>query len=153
MDFFTAQDHARRKTGQLVVLLIAAVIALIAVTTVVIAIVIHFMRDDRGSVTADSLLAALSPELVAVVALGVVAFVSIGGLFKRSQLRRGGGKVVAEALGGREINPNTENANERRILNVVEEMAIARACLFRLFIYFKRRVSTLLPPVLIPVMP
>ncbi|MBE0463722.1 MAG: M48 family metallopeptidase [Halomonadaceae bacterium] len=125
MDFFTAQDHARRKTGQLVVLLIAAVIALIAVTTVVIAIVIHFMRDDRGSVTADSLLAALSPELVAVVALGVVAFVSIGGLFKRSQLRRGGGKVVAEALGGREINPNTENANERRILNVVEEMAIA----------------------------
>lgn len=125
MDFFTAQDNARRKTGQLVVLLIAAVIALIAVTTVVIAIVVHFMRDDRGSVTANNLLAALSPELVAVVALGVVALVGLGGLFKRSQLRRGGGKVVAEALGGREISPSTENANERRILNVVEEMAIA----------------------------
>ncbi|MGO2148559.1 MAG: M48 family metallopeptidase, partial [Halomonas sp.] len=113
MDFFTAQDNARRKTGQLVVLLIAAVIALIAVTTVVIAIVVHFMRDDRGSVTANNLLAALSPELVAVVALGVVALVGLGGLFKRSQLRRGGGKVVAEALGGRESSPSTDNANER----------------------------------------
>lgn len=124
MDFFTAQDHARRKTGQLVVLMIAAVVTLIAVTSVVISIVIHFMRDDRG-VSANNLLAALSPELIAVVALGVVALVGFGGLFKRHQLRRGGGKVVAEALGGREINPNTESANERRMLNVVEEMAIA----------------------------
>ncbi|WP_447556312.1 M48 family metallopeptidase [Vreelandella sp. EE22] len=125
MDFFTAQDNARRKTGRLVVLMIAAVVALIAVTTLVITIVVYFMSDHRGEVTADSLLAALSPELVGVVALGVVALVGIGGLFKRYQLRRGGGKGVAEALGGREIDPGTDNANERRILNVVEEMAIA----------------------------
>ena len=30
---------------------------------------------------------------------------------------------MAEALGGREINLNTRDADERRILNVVEEMA------------------------------
>ena len=67
---------------------------------------------------------ALSIKLVSGVAIGVLAVVVLGGLFKRSQLRRGG-RVVAEALGGREINLNTRDADERRILNVVEEMAIA----------------------------
>ncbi|MBZ5486804.1 M48 family metalloprotease [Halomonas aquamarina] len=125
MDFFTAQDNARRKTGRLVVLLVAAVIALIAMTTLAITIVVYFMSNHQGEVTADSLLAGLSPELVGAVAVGVVALVVTGGLYKRYQLRRGGGRVVAEALGGREIPPNTDNPSERRILNVVEEMAIA----------------------------
>ncbi|WP_447895953.1 M48 family metallopeptidase [Vreelandella sp. GE22] len=128
MDFFTAQDDARRKTGRLVILLIAAVMALIVVTTLVVTLVVYFMGDQgtgQTELTANGLLAALSPELVGMVALGVVALVGFGGLFKRFQLRRGGGRVVAESLGGREIDPATENANERRILNVVEEMAIA----------------------------
>ena len=43
MDFFTAQDRARRKTGRLVVLMVLAVIALITVTTLAIAIALHLM--------------------------------------------------------------------------------------------------------------
>ena len=36
-----------------------------------------------------------------------------------------GGEVVARTLDGRPINSNTQDLNERRLLNVVEEMAIA----------------------------
>lgn len=127
MDFFTAQDRARRNTGRLVVLMVLAVIALITVTTLAIAIALHLMGGQSATQTnlsTQGVWSALSIELVSGVAIGVLAVVVLGGLFKRSQLRRGG-RVVAEALGGREINLNTRDADERRILNVVEEMAIA----------------------------
>nr|WP_298059202.1 M48 family metallopeptidase [uncultured Halomonas sp.] len=127
MDFFTAQDQARRKTGRLVVLLVLAVLALIVVTTLAIAVALYLMGDQttaQADLSAQGMLSTLSIELVAGVAIGVLAVVVLGGLFKRSQLRRGG-RAVAEALGGREINLNTRDADERRILNVVEEMAIA----------------------------
>lgn len=127
MDFFTAQDQARRKTGRLVVLLVLAVLALIVVTSLAIAVALYLMGDQttaQADLSAQGMLSTLSIELVAGVAIGVLAVVVLGGLFKRSQLRRGG-RAVAEALGGREINLNTRDADERRILNVVEEMAIA----------------------------
>ena len=47
-----------------------------------------------------------------------------GSLFKIAQLA-GGGTGVAERLGGRRVYPNTIEPNERRLLNVVEEMALA----------------------------
>lgn len=127
MDFFTAQDQARRKTGRLVVLLVLAVLALIVVTTLAVAVALYLMGGQssaQADLSAQGVLSALSVELVAGVAVAVLAVVVLGGLFKRSQLRRGG-RAVAEALGGREINLNTRDADERRILNVVEEMAIA----------------------------
>ncbi|ASK19234.1 MULTISPECIES: M48 family metallopeptidase [unclassified Halomonas] len=125
MDFFTAQEHARRKTWHLVVLLVLAVLALVAVTTLVVAIALQLMRGaEQSSLSAQGVWSALSFQLVAGVAIGVLAVVVLGGLFKQRQLS-GGGRAVAEALGGREINLMTQNPDERRILNVVEEMAIA----------------------------
>ena len=58
---------------------------------------------------------------------GVVTLMLIigGTLFKSAQLRAGGGAVVAEAQGGVRIYPDTTNPLQRRILNIVEEMAIA----------------------------
>ena len=37
----------------------------------------------------------------------------------------GGGEKVATMLGGEKINPMTQDPHERKVLNVVEEMAIA----------------------------
>ncbi|WP_083005316.1 M48 family metallopeptidase [Halomonas sp. GT] len=125
MDFFTAQEHARRRTWHLVILLVLAVLALVIVTTLVVAIALHLMDGaEQPSLSAQGMWSALSFQLVAGVAIGVLAVVVLGGLFKQRQLS-GGGRAVAEALGGREINLNTHDADERRILNVVEEMAIA----------------------------
>ena len=91
MDFFTAQDNARRKTGRLVVLMVLAVLALIAVTTLAITIALHLMGEQSASQTnlsAQGMWSALSIELVIGVAIAVLAVVVLGGLFKRSQLSR-----------------------------------------------------------------
>ena len=53
--------------------------------------------------------------------LGVVALASLGRIASLSS----GGSVVAESLGGKLICPNTNDPQERRIHNIVEEMAIA----------------------------
>ena len=50
--------------------------------------------------------------------------IACGTLFKIAQLA-GGGSVVAERLGGKRVFPNTTDPVERRLLNVVEEMALA----------------------------
>jgi Zn-dependent protease with chaperone function len=59
--------------------------------------------------------------LVSGTTLGVIAF---GSLTKIAQLSAGG-KVVAEELGGKLLLPETADPQERQLLNVVEEMAIA----------------------------
>ncbi len=60
------------------------------------------------------------------VTLGTLAVIALGSLFKTAQLAAGGA-VVAEMMGGRRIDRNLSGAApaERRLLNVVEEMAIA----------------------------
>ncbi|QJQ99737.1 M48 family metallopeptidase [Halomonas sp. PGE1] len=122
MDFFTAQDRARRQTGRLVVLLLLAVVGLVVAASVLVALAVVLMDGQLGG--PDPLARALEPELFAWVALGVVAVV-VGGAAMRHLQLRAGGSAVAEALGGRLLNPETRDADERQLLNVVEEMAIA----------------------------
>ncbi len=122
MDFFTAQDRARRQTGRLVALLLLAVVGLIVAASALVALLVVLMDGQSGG--SDPLARALDPVLFGWVALGVVAVVVGGAVMRHLQLRAGG-SAVAEALGGRPLNTDTRDANERRLLNVVEEMAIA----------------------------
>ncbi len=57
--------------------------------------------------------------------LGTLCLIAIGSAFKIFQLRRGGGTLVAESLGGRRLANSTTNPDHRKLMNVVEEMAIA----------------------------
>ncbi|MBB3184750.1 Zn-dependent protease with chaperone function [Halomonas fontilapidosi] len=122
MDFFTAQDRARRLTGRLILLLALAIVVLIGITSLVVALAVVFL--DGASFTGETLARALQPQLLAGVAMVVILVVGLGSLIRHLQLRAGG-SAVAEALGGRSLNLETRDANERRLLNVVEEMAIA----------------------------
>src|SRR4051812_39381883 len=56
--------------------------------------------------------------------LGTLGIIGTGSFFKTLSLARGG-RAVAELLDGRLVNPNSTDAQERKLLNVVEEMAIA----------------------------
>ncbi len=57
--------------------------------------------------------------------MGAVLLIIIGGsLFKIMALRRGG-SYIAESLGGRPVNSATRDPDEKKFINVVEEMAIA----------------------------
>jgi Zn-dependent protease with chaperone function len=55
---------------------------------------------------------------------GALLIIAAGSLYKIWRLSDGG-HTVARLLGGRPLNPNTADPAERRLLNVVEEMAIA----------------------------
>jgi Zn-dependent protease with chaperone function len=112
MDFFEAQDAARRRTGVLIALFAAAVIAIIAVVYAVVHLAI-----GPGDAVIDGF-------LLLQVALGVGAVVAIGTAIRTASLRQGG-PAVAELLGGRRIDPNTTDHEERRLVNIVEEMSVA----------------------------
>src|SRR5438045_8920376 len=63
-------------------------------------------------------------ELLFCVTIGTLVVILTGSVYKTLQLA-GGGSAVAELLDGRLVSPNTSDADERKLLNVVEEMAIA----------------------------
>src|SRR5205085_3738759 len=60
--------------------------------------------------------------ITSVVTVAIILAVS---LFKIAALRIGGGAAVARMVGARRVEPATKDPLERRLLNVVEEMAIA----------------------------
>ena len=122
-DFFTHQDQARRNTTRLEVLFVLAVLALILSIDLLLAATLGYLaRDPRTGAVDWSL--AFDPGIVVLSALGTLSVVGGGSLFKTAQLRSGG-HVVAEELGGRRLHPDTADPTEQKILNVVEEMAIA----------------------------
>ena len=127
MDFFARQDQARKKTRLLVFYFVVAVVLII--TLVYFVVLIAFTASDaqhhRHSYDSGPLqfsLWNLNTFLAAV--FGTLAVVFLGSAWKTSQLSGGGG-VVAEQMGGRLVSQGTADADERKLLNVVEEMSIA----------------------------
>ncbi|MFU8815311.1 MAG: M48 family metallopeptidase [Pseudomonadales bacterium] len=126
MDFFGAQDGARRKTWQLALLFSAAVVVLIVLTNLLVAIVYAWTANGGQIIEPGMLLRTLPMEYWLWISVGVLGMVGLASLYKYLQVR-GGGRAVAESLGGRLVNQSTQDLAERRLLNVVEEMAIASA--------------------------
>jgi Zn-dependent protease with chaperone function len=118
MDFFAAQDNALRQSKRLIWMFALAVLAII----IGVYVVVWFALS--ASSTNASPHPFFDPVLFAMVAVPVAALILGASAVKVSQYRKGGG-AVAKALGGREVDRNTTDAAERRLVNVVEEMAIA----------------------------
>lgn len=121
MDFFALQDDARRRTGLLLVYYLLAVAGIIAGIYLALAALLAYDSESARALSAGWF---WDPLLLAWVAIITVLIIGVGTLFKTLQLRQGGAKV-AKMLGGRKISPSTDDPNERRLLNIVEEMAIA----------------------------
>ena len=64
------------------------------------------------------------PGVFLITALITGGVMGMGSLFKTMQLN-GGGSVVARDMGARQVDPHTTDTDERRLVNIVEEMAIA----------------------------
>lgn len=120
MNFFAHQDEARSQTRKLVFLFIAAVVTLIVLTSFLVIVLFFAAETQNAGLSVDM----LGSEVFLGVTAVVLAVVGLGTMFRLVQLG-GGGKAVAEAMGGRLLNTSTRDADERKILNVVEEMAIA----------------------------
>ena len=134
MDFFEAQERARKRTSRLVVLFALAVIGTILAGYVSALLLLNgwdqssYRRRRPYSTHAENSLTAphawWDPQIFLWVAGSTGAVVGLASLFKWSQLRAGG-SAVAEMVGGRAVELNTTDLRERKLLNVVEEMSIA----------------------------
>ncbi|MDE0825666.1 MAG: M48 family metallopeptidase [Akkermansiaceae bacterium] len=115
MDFFQAQEDARRRTKVLAFYFVLCVLGVVAAVEVLL----FFLLGAGAKIGGGELVMALL-----VGGVGTLGVILLGSLFKTISLRKGGA-VVANDLGGRLVIPGTGDADERRLLNVVEEMAIA----------------------------
>ncbi|MDD4785864.1 MAG: M48 family metallopeptidase [Pirellulales bacterium] len=125
-NFFEQQDVARRNTGVLVLLFLAAVVLIILAVYAIFTLVFVNLSDVEtvAGRPAASVARFWDPQLFLWVTLGTVAVIGAGSLYKMAELSSGG-EPIALMLGGRKINFQTGDFAERRLLNVVEEMALA----------------------------
>jgi len=123
MNFFESQERAHKHTTLLIVLFGVAVIALIVMTNVLVLVVFGVVNSQQMR-DGQSFVAQMDWKMAATVGAGVSVVVLVGSLYKMMALSAGG-KVVAESLGGQLIPRNTEEPNQRKLLNIVDEMAIA----------------------------
>lgn len=119
-DFFARQEDARRQSVRLLVLFALAVVGVALAVYLVAALACLWSSFHRGGTAA----VFWHPRLFLWTTGGTLLFVCLGSFWKIRELRAGGA-TVAMILGGRPVPPQTGDPQERRLRNVVEEMAIA----------------------------
>ena len=124
-DFFGQQEQARRNTTRLVLLFICAVTVIVLAVYVAVTaglfITQMFIAQQNGWLVREF----WDVERFLWVITVTVIIVMAGSLFRTYQLRQGGGAAVAEMLGAKRLPASSDDPLLRRLLNVVEEMAIA----------------------------
>ncbi|MBV9463840.1 MAG: M48 family metallopeptidase [Verrucomicrobiae bacterium] len=121
MDFFESQQVAQRKTAWLIALYVAAVL-MIVVSLYLVFWIVGFFAWAKGALPMDTF-SLWHPKLLGTVAASTGFIVGTGTLYKIATLRSGA--ALAAMVGGKPINTANPSPAERRLLNVVEEMAIA----------------------------
>lgn len=123
MDFFEHQSYARRQSRRLVVFFFLALIGVSTTLAWIITVIITGLGTTSSA--PEDIIAApfLSPALPVIAGLILVVML-ISSLWKLAFLK-GNGDSIAQEVGGRRVDPATTDLAERRLLNVVEEMAIA----------------------------
>jgi Zn-dependent protease with chaperone function len=121
VDFFEHQEFARRTTRRLIVLFAIAVVAVVvAVNLAAAALYFGFVTPRGVAWSVASLPTGFFPTNTIVV-LGLI----FGGTMLEMNSLRAGGSAVAKMVNAREVDPSTRDLLDRRLVNVVEEMAIA----------------------------
>jgi Zn-dependent protease with chaperone function len=123
MDFFEQQHRARRNTGWMLLAFLVAVAAIVASINVVGGY-IYLITTERPLFPVVQALAAVPRSAYVVTTIIVLALILAGTLMRMHDLS-GGGVAVAEMLGARHVPRDTVSPEEKRLLNVVEEMALA----------------------------
>jgi Zn-dependent protease with chaperone function len=123
MDFFEHQQQARRHTALMVLMFVAAVVAIVLAINVVGGFIFLYATDHPFFPPGRALAAV--PRMAYVVTTGVVLAAIAWGSISRMMDLSSGGAAVAELLGAQRIKRDSQQPLERRLLNIVEEMALA----------------------------
>ena len=125
MNFFKSQDDARRNTGRLVVLFFLAVVSLIVMTNLLVMFVFgYFNLEQTGTLNTEQLLDQIDWQTFLIIGAAVIFVISLGSVYKILALA-GGGARIAEMLNAELLVSGSKDFKQQRLLNVVEEMAIA----------------------------
>jgi len=122
MDFFDQEAHARKRTYLLLCLFAVMVLASIALTYLVLAVPIWIFSTTL--ITSTLFQSIWDPHLAFWVTVGSMSSILLGCLYTIHRIADGG-PAVADLLGGRLVENNPADADEKRLRDVVEEMAIA----------------------------
>jgi len=114
VNFFDAQDKAKRATRWLVVVYLFSTALIVAGITAIVGAVL--ISSDQGDM--------VNPSVLAATAVLSTLFILGATLYKTSILSGGGGRVALD-MGGTLVPTDVRDPLRRRLRNVVEEMAIA----------------------------
>lgn len=123
MNFFDAQDEARRASRRLVFAYIVATILIVAGVTAIAGFIMYNARYADYGYTLGPFVREESRLLITVTVLTTL-FILGSSLFRIAVLSAGGGRV-ARSMGGTLVPADVRDPLRRRLRNVVEEMAIA----------------------------
>jgi Zn-dependent protease with chaperone function len=118
MDFFEQQDQAHRESKKLLFLFVLAVIAIILTVNVSLALIWKLAYAQQGA-------PVVYPKYFFWVNSFLTLLFIVGGTLVEIFRLRDGGDAVAQMAGGRLISSNSADREERRLLNIVEEMSLA----------------------------
>ena len=124
MDFFAAQDQARRATRRLVLAYILATITIVAGITLITAAALYWAGGTQSYGVSPTAFVSGHAPLLAGVALLALLFIVGSSAYKTAALSSGGGRV-AQQMGGTLVPNDVSDPLRRRLRNIVEEMAIA----------------------------
>jgi len=119
MRFFEHQELARRNSRRLVVMFVLAVIAIVVAVNVAATFIYYSFLVPGVRLTGPLPYGFYFTNTVVV--LGLI----LGGTWLELTRLKAGGRAVAEMIGAREVDTSTRDLLDRRLLNVVEEMALA----------------------------
>ena len=123
MDFFEQQERARRQTTLMVALFILSVACIVALVNLVGVGVYVYVTTLHARNLGE--LFSLTPHHVYFACTGLTLAVIGWGTANRLYELSGGGAAVARLVGARLVRRDSQDRLERRLLNIVEEMAIA----------------------------
>lgn len=119
MNFFEHQAQAHRESKKLLFLFVLALIAIVLAVNGTLAVLWLWMKGHQ-----DSGLTAFPRGFFAINTALTLLFILGGTLFEMARLQEGG-DAVARMAGARLVKPDSRDLLERRLLNIVEEMALA----------------------------
>ena len=123
MNFFDAQDQARRTTRRLVFVYILATILIVLGVTLIVGVAL-FMFDNTSYGGNFATFAGQRTGMLLGVAVFAALLIIGATAYKTAALSSGGGRVATD-MGGTLIPPDVQDPLRRRLRNVVEEMSIA----------------------------
>ncbi|HPC86546.1 MAG TPA: M48 family metallopeptidase [Smithellaceae bacterium] len=134
-NFFARQARARRNCRRQLTGFVFAVAVIVLVTTLAIRLAwyLYVGTNAYTSFNADeayryqqkiSTFTFFDPAFFIFMSMIIVIVILSASIYKMHTLKKGGA-AVAKMLGARRIDPGATDPDERRLVNVVEEMAIA----------------------------